>query len=458
MSYWLSSIRKRCVVLFDRIFPPPTTLWQHLQQNLIIGMLVVLLITIFQNTEFVHKHRELSLDWLMKMYSGTATIEDRAAFPFVFYDIDEKTHEAWGEPLFVPRQKLASLITVALQQQPSVLVIDVELLHASSEDTELQKVLNTHATLEGPTTLIFVRGFKKASDTDKPYLTARDSFLDKILPQTSRQVWASPLFELDPDGQIRRWKFWQSACSSAGKPTTVPSVQLAALAILSGPAARQALDNMVAEITPSNCHLAPRTSNHPLPLGSQIFSIATDVFGQRVFFSLPWQLAKDETRPEIRFNGQNIRLLNIVPARAVTEGGMRPEFPLGHVAVIGASHQDARDTHATPLGSMPGSLILINAIHSLVQHGQIHSPPLWVQLPTAALLLIAVSFVFIKFPSLKGAIISLLGTLIVLAPASLYLFRYGIWLDFALPLIAIKLFQIAMQYHRQHMDRKGLQT
>jgi len=48
--------------------------------------------------------------------------------------------------------------------------------------------------------------------------------------------------------------------------------------------------------------------------------------------------------------------------------------------VIGASFAESRDRHLTPLGEMPGTLVLINAIQSLYQHGELTAPPLWVKL------------------------------------------------------------------------------
>lgn len=448
-------IGKWVQISVDRLFPPPQTTWEHLRQNLIIGMFVVVLLTLFQGSDFVKSNREKSIDWLTRMHRGVTVANDRNFRPFVFYDIDEKTYESWGEPFFVPRPKLATLIETALQQNPSVLIVDVEILHPTGDDGTLIDVLRRHAVASSnATTLILLRSFKWKQDSDHgSYLVSRDSFLDGSLPVTNRQVKGSPLFERDPDGKIRRWKLWQLACTTAGEPLLVPSVQLLALAGIAASDDPKPLQQAILHATPTSCKEPASSAGH-FEVGNYKFSLATNVFEQRILYSLPWRLETDETRPDVTFNGVKTRLLSIIPAHTITEGALRPSFPAGHVAIIGASHEDARDVHATPLGAMPGSLILINAMHSMIQHGQLSTPPVWLQLLTAAVLLIGVSFIFMKFPSLKGAIISFAVVIVLLIPMSMYLFRYGVWLDFALPLTAVKVFQLIMDYHRNRKIRR----
>lgn len=448
------NIGTRFHALLDRLFPPPKTVWQHLRQNLFIGMFVVILLMLFQGSDFVRNNREKSIDWLMRMHSGVMVTEGKDFRPFVFYDIDEKSYESWGEPFFVPRPKLAKLIDTALLQSPAVLVVDVELLRHSSDDDELIQLLRQHAiSLKGTTTIVLLKGFKWKENPDRGnYLATRKSFLEEAVPVSEKQAWGSPLFERDPDGKIRRWKLWQQACAPSGSPVLVPAIQLLALSSLANNGDRQKLDQAISGVTPHSCTDEP-SPRGTIEIGQHKFSMIADPFGQRILYSLPWKLDEGETRPEVSFNGAQTRLLSIIPAHAITEGGLRPSVPAGHIAIIGASYEDARDIHVTPLGVMPGSLILVNAMHSLVQHGQLNTPPIWLQLMTAAVLLVAVSLIFIKFPSMTGAIVSFVTVTLLLVPLSMYFFRYGVWLDFALPLTAVKVFQIIMEYHRNRKNR-----
>jgi hypothetical protein len=46
----------------------------------------------------------------------------------------------------------------------------------------------------------------------------------------------------------------------------------------------------------------------------------------------------------------------------------------GRVVVIGASFEDSRDLHETPVGTLPGALVMLDAIKSLNQFGPLHGP------------------------------------------------------------------------------------
>lgn len=439
----------------SRAFPPPVTLRQHLRQNLIIGMAIVLLLLVFQDAGPVRDSREKSIDWLVRMHRGIAATDDAATRPFVLYDIDETSHEKWGEPFHVPRDKLARLMETALAAGPAVLFVDVELARPTPADDALLAVLQQHIQRPAGATLILLSGFKEKVDPERGgYLSIRDSFVNAALAGGASLNWANSLFERDRDQLIRRWKPFVVTCDAQYRAMPLPAVQLVALAAIEGSAAKAQLAAWLHGFAEESCFAPVSADTAPLVLGGRSLSVADSPFGQRILFSFPWQLEAGETRPETLFEGQRTRLLSVIPAHVVTEGGLRPDVPPGHVAVIGASHADARDIHATPLGDMPGSLLLINAMHSLFQHGQLVNPPAWLQMLSAALMLIVVSVIFMKFPSLKGAIISFVLLLLLLVPLSMYLFRYGVWLDFALPLTAVKVFQVVMEYHRKLQNRQ----
>jgi CHASE2 domain-containing sensor protein len=96
----------------------------------------------------------------------------------------------------------------------------------------------------------------------------------------------------------------------------------------------------------------------------------------------------------------------------------------------------------TPIGWMPGSLILANAVQSLGHYGELRTPSLGMTVLVEAGLIIIMSWSFARFRSLWGSLLSGLVVLLVLLPASLLLFRYGTWLSFAVPLIAILLHKL----------------
>jgi len=97
----------------------------------------------------------------------------------------------------------------------------------------------------------------------------------------------------------------------------------------------------------------------------------------RTMYSMPW-LAENKTS-SLSFlpDQQGVPILTVIPARYYTAPNMTASLDVlrNKIVVIGASYRDGHDVYLTPIGEMPGSLIIINAIHSLLQYGGISSLP-----------------------------------------------------------------------------------
>ena len=118
------------------------------------------------------------------------------------------------------------------------------------------------------------------------------------------------------------------------------------------------------------------------------------------------------------------------------------------IVVIGGSFAESQDIHLTPLGAMPGALIIINAFQSLTEHGELEAIPLWLVLLIETVLIVVMSIAFIVYRNFWGQIISGLFILLVLLPISYALFRHGVWISFALPLLAVQIRQIWAEFVR----------
>jgi CHASE2 domain-containing sensor protein len=431
------------------LLSPPTTLAAHLRQNLTIGLAIIVLLFLAQDLAVVRDARDKSLDWLIRINHGLAPAAGAHARPVVFYDIDEQTYTRWNEPFHIPRAKLARLIDAAAAGRPAALVIDIELDRAAGPEDQLLLDSLRRATASNPAmALIVVKSFRARQDGDgAPYLQARRSFLDQADPAPAYHP-ASPVFERDDDGQVRRWRIWQGACDERGKPMLIPSVQVLVLAALNGPAAFERLQQALAEARPEACAASGKRAA-PVDLGAHVLQVDRDRFSQRILYTFPWQMRDGEARAEIAFGGRPTKLLDIVPAYTITEGDRRLTLAPGHLAVIGASYGDARDLAETPLGTMPGSLVLINAIESLLLHGQLSTPPLWLQLLSGSVMLVAVSLIFMRFTSLLGTLVATAVIIVLLVPLSMLFYRYGVWIDFAVPVIAVKGFTMIEEYRER---------
>ena len=160
-------------------------------------------------------------------------------------------------------------------------------------------------------------------------------------------------------------------------------------------------------------------------------------------------------------------ILTIFSAQRFAESPPRADLSdlKNSIVVIGGSYADGRDIHLTPLGSMPGPLILINAIHSLLQYEEIESVSLWQKLLLQALLIILISVFslgltrsqlvrrFIQWTIRRLGFVALFifgifagafsGAIVILLvlPFAVILLRYGIWLDFVIPLLLVQINQ-----------------
>lgn len=67
--------------------------------------------------------------------------------------------------------------------------------------------------------------------------------------------------------------------------------------------------------------------------------------------------------------------LSIRSALPIGDRAVDPSWLAGRVVGIGASFAESRDRHLTPLGEIPGALVLINAMQSLYRHGELTAPP-----------------------------------------------------------------------------------
>ena len=103
--------------------------------------------------------------------------------------------------------------------------------------------------------------------------------------------------------------------------------------------------------------------------------------------------------------------------------------------LIGNTHYDSNDLHATPLGEMPGILLLANAIYSLLDGGVMEEPHpavlLFLELLVVLLLAAIFTWVNLRFTLLLGVVLVAL----LLFSTAILLFYFGVWFDFVTPLL-----------------------
>jgi hypothetical protein len=447
----------------------------HIKRGIFVGVVIALVTHGFRDAEVFRKMEDAGLDWMISMYRGVPRPVKTDLHPITFLDIDERSFRHWGEPLFIPRDKLLKLISYAVDGKASLVIVDVELSRPSGEsDNELKEYLANYSNhLPKPPEILLARGLRFRSEDGQGLFEQRQSFLDDVVMKNPHLHWAAPLYQLEEDAVIRRWRLWEPTCQNdarSGEPHVkgLPSFQLLATTLLKegnstflqtkfqpylpatcGDNSRidrrwgvgvSKLSGPKDLVTPIVYSLKERNRDGEVLLGDLKFNLNEAEIGKRILYSLPWRLKKGESYPVIPWAGDpNYPLFSIKPAVVVTEAPhQEPPDLRGHVVIIGASNSDSRDIYSTPINAMPGSMIIVNAFLSFFQNGEVEEPPLWVNFITEVLLIVIVAFVFSHLNGFFAKIVASLITLLLILPVSFFLFRSGLWLDFAIPLAAVE--------------------
>ncbi|MBO7411437.1 MAG: CHASE2 domain-containing protein [Ottowia sp.] len=109
------------------------------------------------------------------------------------------------------------------------------------------------------------------------------------------------------------------------------------------------------------------------------------------------------------------------------------------VAVIGASYDTSHDHHLTPIGRMPGPLVLVNAVDSLQTVDILQDMP-WQKSAAIAVVSAFVGAASVaRFPAFFAKAFMRVLVPLLIALLSLWLIRRGFWLNASAPFIGIYL-------------------
>jgi len=374
-------------------------------------------------------------------------------------DIDDKTYYDWGEPLFTPRERLKNMIAAAVMAKARLIIVDLEVSHKTPvegsqlhpDDQALKTYLESYIaeckskiSSSACPTIILKRTFSTQSN---PVPILRTGFLDDVVTQKAAPYvqWASRQFYPAGDQVVRRWKLWQPACTAENQLEVVPSIELLAMSLVKEDCITEDVQKALQLFQPKNCDNDTAQSLHEtfkicdLPINTK------DRWGinQRIMYRMSWL---DSVTDEA-----NMPVLTILSAQSYTTESL-PQTKLktltDNIVVIGRSYREGYDIHSTPLlGDMPGALIIVNAIHSLLHYEKIELSPI-VGLLITALFLVMMSILFGIFPSFWGMIVLGILTIFVLLPFTMVVFHYGMWFNIALPLIVVSIIQVVYKYNQ----------
>lgn len=414
---------------------------QNFIKNMLIGFAIALFIASFGYLTWLQDLEDFAMDSMIKLHHRLPhTQSDKTRnLRFSVFDIDEASQRVWGEPFYTPRDKIKQLIELAVEKKAKLILLDVDLSHQgdAKQDKALLNLLRQY-NRENTPPLVLLRTFypplnrfdKKQKQAEiRPLFFESESLGDNIF-------WAQPMFQRHPiDQQVRRWFLVQAGCLH-NQVVLLPSFQLITAAFFQQryPELEQALQHAIAaEKSDHPNHCKPSTLK-TLQYGTQTLDVAPPNLGERIMYSLSWQQARQQTA--------DVRWFSAAELLKTCAEGCADDQIKNNVVIIGASHAYSGDVHFTPLGEMSGTLIIVNAIKSFVMHGQLKPPPLWLKWGLALAMIVLMAWAFAKFNSLRATLISGLVLVVGLLPLSYWLFKFGIWVDFAVPIVAMQFHQL----------------
>jgi hypothetical protein len=103
----------------------------------------------------------------------------------------------------------------------------------------------------------------------------------------------------------------------------------------------------------------------------------------------------------------------------------------GRIVVIGGSNDASRDLMQTPIGAMPGAMVLINSINALLQQGQLHHPHWMLALGIGVITGMGVWLCLYWFQFSIALFLAALWVFVATWVVASCLIGYGIWVDMA---------------------------
>lgn len=446
-------------------------------RNITVGIIIelVLQLPFVHDFPLIRQSEDAAFDWVMSISAGTtsAQLTAKQSPELAFLDIDEAAYRYWKEPLHIPRDELLGIIDYAVKGKPKLIVVDVDLSKPDlcrNHDAELFNYLNEY---HDDVPIILPQLFREPVKGESRR-TKRDSFFGENRPYSDDVAMASPLFELDEkDLRLRRWRLWEIDIDNQA----TPSVELLAVALLNSKEMKCYKDSgeAIVKVNEKLTKLNQKDSLEISICGINLKKNPEDI-SQRIIYSIPWNIEEGGVYPN-NFTKRSVlpiiknlshTLDNKIGAQSTTAyssqfttsnkvktvNSINAEWLKEKVVVIGASFRDSRDFYTTPIGPMPGSMVIVNAINSLYLNQQVnrisgYSAVLW-----EIAFVVIISFVFAKSESLFIAMLVCSSVIIVgLMPFSFIYFKQGVWLDFAIPTFAIYLNQLE---HELESMRKGL--
>jgi len=364
-----------------------------------VGALASLCVTAASAAGYLNASRERSLDLFMRLQRHGPFAD------VVIVAIDDDAFEALGQRQPLSRDYLARIVRGLARSGAAVIALDVSLSTRTDGDEALAVAVREFSD-GGLSRVVTVAGWPPSGPLADTGLMGRS-------------VSGSAEVQEDSDGVVRR----ASLALRRGERVD-PSFALAILARLQGmdqPTLGRLLEQPGGQLDLPVWRQGSKWEGTAAPL-----AVVADV---------PWR---------INFLGPTGTFLTI-PAGAVAAlanpgAEVAADNPVrGRIALVGGTFADSRDFYTTPYGRLSGVEIHANLVHMLGTRSFIQ-PSGWILGLGLQITLVAVAgALLVLLKPFMGTVVVLSGALIIGLPASYLVFeRAHHWIDFLLPIFAMR--------------------
>ena len=397
--------------------------------------------------------------------------------PIIFIDIDDETYKHFpNRPLILPRDqitRIAEALTPPDSQKtdgakpvagsPLVVLFDIDFSAASTPAKNDRALRRALTKLGGPIPVVLVKSAQPAGQDGKNECQVGDQapFGPSKDGGGNINCGSATLYRTD-DHVIREFPLWSLECSGPSASVT-PSVPLLTAAFaMQNTVTRSQLEADLRVAVPSDCELH----------GDRIATVTLAGFDNGTFdvdvrepltpidFAITPSGGPYRTINKSDSGDDQVPLFRRLSAGTILRntGSMSPSFFEGSIVIVGGSFVDSRDIHPTPVGEMPGALILANAINTLLAYqGPIAHAGGFEHILWSLIVIVAIGLAFaLKTPIWegrisKGAIVAFVIWSAIIVTAWI---KSPYWLDLALPITALSL---KARYHGmlKFMQPKG---
>jgi CHASE2 domain-containing sensor protein len=285
--------------------------------------------------------------------------------PFALIGLDEAAYQTFGNPDHTPRDKLAQILLQAASARPKMMVLDIDITRAESDDTGLEGALEQIGRMNVPLLLV-AEPFK----SNAGLYTLQHNPFDVLVDRYPSLHWVVANAPGNQGGLIRRMRLWVPICHN-DRIMFTPSVALQAALVSqgtsTGPVPAHPVSCTPAAHIPSSLTLA-----HSLQVGPEnVTEVPRDM---SIRYSMRWsgetaQISRQYVKTS---DGRERPLFVLFPVLHILDpssGDGAKVWMKNSIVVIGATAPSARDMHQTPLGAMPGMFIVVNAMRGLLDFG-----------------------------------------------------------------------------------------